>query len=239
MWLLRLKEDKGKLSRWGTLISQWAISVLPRSKAKGTPTHQADAERLEKVSDVRPGAKALGSVGNNQMLQHKPLTSPVQAGEATAIRQKGSDGEPVAPGASFQGRSDEGRAMVWTPGKDLEGPDWLSRYNDVNDGGTVAPEREDLVLLVEASHTDGESMPEAGCESLEADQKHYTVIVQNGKNAEDTTDPIMMATTTPIEAKDMPGLWDKFVEAQAEDDYCKLVKADPNSHTGPDAPFFL
>jgi len=87
--------------------------------------------------------------------------------------------------------------------------------------------------------SNGEGKPEERHDTLETiDQKHYTVIEYNGKSAVDTINPIMMTTTTPVEAEDMPSLWEKLIAAQADDAYCKLVKADPNSHTGPHAPFF-
>mmetsp|Transcript_4951 Transcript_4951/g.14668 ORF Transcript_4951/g.14668 Transcript_4951/m.14668 type:complete len:213 (+) Transcript_4951:431-1069(+) len=72
LWLLRLKEDKGKLSRWGTLISQWAISMLPGARAKGTPVHHDDAECLE-MSSTNSGEGTSEGVGNDPTLQHQPL----------------------------------------------------------------------------------------------------------------------------------------------------------------------
>ena len=33
LWLLRLSADKGRLSRWGSLISQWSVVALPNKEA--------------------------------------------------------------------------------------------------------------------------------------------------------------------------------------------------------------
>lgn len=69
--------------------------------------------------------------------------------------------------------------------------------------------------------SNGEGKPEERCDTLGTpDQKHYTVVAYNGKDAVDSIDPIMMTTTTPVEAEDMPSLWEKLIAARADDDYC-------------------
>jgi len=175
------------------------------------------------MSSTNSGEGTSEGVGNDPTLQHQPLPSPVQAGGVTHRSGGNFEGDPVAPDASSPGRSKMERAMVWTPGRNLEGPDYFSRAHNVSDGGTEAPKREDLVLSVEMGVSSGEGKPAERLNILEtSDQKHYTVVAYSDHDAVDSKDPIMMTTTTPVNAEDMPSLWEKLIAAQADDDYCKI-----------------
>mmetsp|Transcript_4398 Transcript_4398/g.13011 ORF Transcript_4398/g.13011 Transcript_4398/m.13011 type:complete len:110 (-) Transcript_4398:545-874(-) len=73
--------------------------------------------------------------------------------------------------------------------------------------------------------SNGEGKPVERLSILEtSDQKHYTVVAYSDHDAVDSKDPIMMTTTTPVNAEDMPSLWEKLIAAQADGDYCNWSK---------------
>mmetsp|Transcript_10862 Transcript_10862/g.32697 ORF Transcript_10862/g.32697 Transcript_10862/m.32697 type:complete len:453 (+) Transcript_10862:36-1394(+) len=115
LWLLRLSADKGRLSRWGSLISQWSVVALPNKEAaKAEETsrslvHESGTQLVvpdwgSRQFDTSDGGTPQASDFEDLVLNididdtkgnHSPVTAPIASQEESTSET--DDGEPIMP----------------------------------------------------------------------------------------------------------------------------------------------
>jgi len=97
MWLLRLTEDKGRLSRWGTIMSQWNITMKTDASMEASRqlehipgSKMAGPDCLSRVHDIKDGGSSPPQAKEDLILMVKS-----GLGLASLRDQSGSQSAPA------------------------------------------------------------------------------------------------------------------------------------------------
>ena len=232
LWLLRLSCDKGRLARWGTIMSQWSIVALPNKEAEKATEHArclvhepgtvlASPDAFSRQNDINDGGTASSRRPEEDMAL--TISWPSQGGSQAGHGSRSKVGEdPLLPIGDIE--LDKAR-------------DEDPRDEDPKE---TAPALEATVEPTAAMA--GE--PAAGDQAAEATAP---ADLRTAMDTEPASSGTEYAEKEPASQEPSPSgaSWSRIPtlselkEAQKEDKYCLEVLSNPTMYSGDQAPYFI